>query len=301
MLTSYDRLLVEQFERRLTIVRDRTRGVEAGWHTGFYLWGEGGISKSWTVLDELDNLGANYRLTNSRLTAKGLFELIEEYPDLVHVLEDMEELLRSPNASGVLRSALWTSNPDASQQHQERLITWRVGGYKHEVIFTGSIIITANLPLDDIPVLRAIKTRITHLHLQPTNAEIRAKMREISTHGLRHGRGKLTPEECMEVCEYVILKCDEAGKNYDLRMLIGGFLDRLQSDFGDSTHDWKVLVESRLKERVIRPVSCAERLREESAVAHEINTKPTTTDEKVALWRERTKKSPASFYRRLKG
>ena len=35
----------------------------------------------------------------------------------------VEELLRSPNASGVLRSALWTSNPDASQQHQERLIT----------------------------------------------------------------------------------------------------------------------------------------------------------------------------------
>ena len=55
MLTSDDRLLVEQFERRLTMSGPRT-GVEAGWHTGFYLWGEGGISKSWTVLDRLDDL-----------------------------------------------------------------------------------------------------------------------------------------------------------------------------------------------------------------------------------------------------
>ncbi len=95
-LTERERELLSTFEQRLQLVRDGTRGVAEGWQTGFYLWGEGGIGKSWTVLDELDKQGVD-----SRLTGKGLFELLEEYPDRVQVLEDVEKVCQDFNAAGV--------------------------------------------------------------------------------------------------------------------------------------------------------------------------------------------------------
>jgi hypothetical protein len=304
MLTPTDQESVAAFDGRLQIVRDRTKGVAMGWNNGFYLWGAGGISKSWTVVDELHRLEeeglASYRITNSRMTAKGLFELLEEFPFHVHVLEDMESLCVSPNAAGVLRSALWSTNPDCRQQHEERLITWRVGSYIHEFIFTGGIILIMNEPLDDLPALRAVKTRIPHLHLQPTNAELRAKMREVSLRGYRHGSGVLTPEECMEVCEYVIRKCDAAGRNYDLRMLIGGFRDRLQFQAGDSVYHWEEMVDSTMKELVILP-SRALRISEEIAIAVAIDAMKVPQAEKIRLWSVRTGESKATYYRRLKG
>jgi hypothetical protein len=51
------------------LIRDRVRGVVKHLSTGFYLWGEGGTSKSYTVLDELRVCEADYILHNSRLTA----------------------------------------------------------------------------------------------------------------------------------------------------------------------------------------------------------------------------------------
>jgi hypothetical protein len=52
-------------------------------------------------------VGANYRLFNSRVTAKGLFKALEKAPDAVHVPEDMGRLTKDRDARGVLRSALW--------------------------------------------------------------------------------------------------------------------------------------------------------------------------------------------------
>lgn len=306
MLSERDEQLIREFDERLQIVRDRTRGVAEGWHTGFYLWGEGGISKSYTVIQELDRLEVPYKVTNSRLTGKGLFELLAEAPDMVHVLEDMESLCRSPNASGVLRSALWhqRSENKTSQQHPERLVTWRTAKEKSEIIFTGGIVLTMNASLDDLPELRAVKTRIAHLHLQPTNDEIAAKMREISLRGYRHGTGKLTPDECLEVCEYLIDILTQAGKSYDFRMLVNGFHDRLQYEADHSQTHWHDMLESRLKERVTRPtetVSREAKIGNERAIALEIEAMKIPNTEKLRLWKERTGKSQAAYYRRLKG
>jgi hypothetical protein len=40
---------LESLDKKLAVVRTRTRSVADGFTTGFYLWGEGGISKSYTV------------------------------------------------------------------------------------------------------------------------------------------------------------------------------------------------------------------------------------------------------------
>lgn len=301
-LSAQDQEHLKAFEARLQVVRDRTRGVAEGWATGFYLWGEGGQGKSYTILEELDRLKVNYKLTNSRLTGRGLFDLLEEYPDMVHVLEDMERMCLDPNAAGVLRSACWSAKAQKDTQHPARVVTWRAFQTKLQIVFTGGIIFAQNCALDDLPELRALKTRIAHLHLQPTNEEIIAKMRAIAMQGYQHGRHRLTREDCLEVCEHVIAKCKENERNLDMRMLIHGFQDCLQYEAGHSETSWEDMVDSRLKEQVTMPEhaeSRGERLAREQAVAAEISRMKVSRHERERLWREKTGRSNRAYYRRM--
>src|SRR5436190_19411899 len=106
-LSAKDLAHLEELDRHLQLVRDRVAGVAEGYATGFFLHGEGGVGKSHTVIGELERLKANYKVVNSRMTGRGLYNALERFPDAVHVLEDMEALVRDRGAQGVLRSALW--------------------------------------------------------------------------------------------------------------------------------------------------------------------------------------------------
>jgi hypothetical protein len=183
--------LLECLDYKLQQIRDRTRGVAEGFSNGLYLWGEGGTSKSYTVEKTLQALGKPYKLSNSRITGKGLFELLRDHPDAVHVLEDVETLFADKNSFGVLRSALW--GQAGEDGYQERLVVWQTARGREEVIFTGGIILIANCSLDNLPQLRALKTRITPLHFVATNEEVAAHMRRIAAEGHRHGPYRLTP------------------------------------------------------------------------------------------------------------
>src|SRR5262249_15040961 len=86
-----------EYEKKTQLVRDRVVGVARGRSTGLYLWGPGGTGKSYAVTGTLKELGANYRLHNSRMDGRGLFTAIERSPDAVHVLEDCEQMMRNRN------------------------------------------------------------------------------------------------------------------------------------------------------------------------------------------------------------
>src|SRR3954452_18184811 len=133
-------------EPKLQLVRDYVFQVVEGLATGLYLHGEGGIGKSFTVLTELERLKADYKLYNSRMTGRGLFNALEQFPDSVHVLEDMEPLTRDRGAQGVLRSALWGQRKDGGRGPMERTVTWSTAFTEHSFVFTGGIIMLANKP-----------------------------------------------------------------------------------------------------------------------------------------------------------
>jgi hypothetical protein len=282
---------------KLQLIRDRTQGVAEGYGNGLYLWGEGGTSKSYTVVETLKQLGKPYRVSNSRLTPKGLFLLLRDNPDMVHVLEDMETLLAERHAAGVLRSALW------GQQHhgrQERLVVWQTATERAEVSFTGGIILIANRPLDDLPELRALATRIPSVHYQPTNEEIAALMRKVAAQGYPHGKNRLTPEDCLEVAEAIIERTARLEKRLDMRLLVNTFLDRLQWANGASETHWHDLLESRMKERALPGQlreSRSERKHREQTLARRLAALP--RQERLSVWKAETGKSQAALYRRL--
>src|SRR5205085_11641886 len=109
---------LESLERKFQVVRDCTTAVAKGFKTGLFLYGAGGVGKSFTVLNHLKQLDAPHVLHNSRMTAKGLFLALKHAPDVIHVLEDMERLTKDADAQGVLRSALW------AQPGHDRVVTW---------------------------------------------------------------------------------------------------------------------------------------------------------------------------------
>jgi hypothetical protein len=111
-----DQRHLESYEAKLQLVRDYTRGVALGYSAGFYLHGAGGISKSFTVLGELERLGTNFKLFNSRMSGRGLFDTLHQYADAVHVLEDMERIVNDKDAQGVLRSATWSQRTKEGKQ-----------------------------------------------------------------------------------------------------------------------------------------------------------------------------------------
>lgn len=287
--------LLESIENKLQQVRDRVQGVAEGYINGFFLWGEGGTSKSYTVEEALQTLGRQYKLTNSRLTGKGLFELLRDYPDVVHVLEDVETLFSDKNSFGVLRSALW--GQAGEDGIQERPVVWQVSGRRDEFIFTGGIVLIANCRLDDIPQLRALKTRIVTMHYQPTNEEVAVLMTQIAKRGHRHGPFSLSSEECLEVAQAIIARSKRLQRNLDLRLLVNTCKDRLQWANGASQTHWLDLLDSRMKERAVPLGSRAGQKAQEVEIASRIAGMP--FQERLDTWIRETGKSQAALYRRL--
>ena len=290
--------LLASLEAKQRLIRDRTRGVAEGYSNGFYLWGPGGVAKSYTVETTLREVGRPYRLTNSRVTGKGLFTLLRDLPDVVHVLEDVETLFADKTAPGVLRSALWGLPGQGGKQ--ERVVTWQTATERQDFIFTGGVVLVANAALADVPELRAVKTRIPCLAFQPSNEEIAAKMRDIARRGHAHGRRRLTPRECLEVAEEIIARSQRLERPLDLRLLVNTFQDRIQHEAGAAETDWRDLLDSRMKERVVakpgRPETRAEQQERELALVRRLAGRPRA--ERVAVWVRMTGKSQAAMYRR---
>jgi hypothetical protein len=109
-LSCEDQVHLQELEPKLNLIRDRVRGVAASIHTGLYLWGDGGTSKSYTILDELQKLKADYVMHNSRMTGRGLVETLRRFSASIHVIEDCESIFDDKRAWGVLRSALWSQS-----------------------------------------------------------------------------------------------------------------------------------------------------------------------------------------------
>jgi len=303
-LTPADQKHVAALEQKLQVVRDFTGSVASGRTYGFFLWGKGGVGKSHTVIEELERLKVPYKLFNSRMTGRGLFNALEEFPDAVHLLEDMEPLFRDSGACGVLRSALWGVRPRGDGP-TERLVTWTTYKMEHSFVFTGGIVMTANRPFPERPELEAVKTRIEYMHLAVSDQELIAKMRAIAAGGYRRGRDIMDPDECAGVCEFIVAQCRGLNRAMDLRLMLNGFQDYLQWRDCQAGCHWRDLVATRVKERPIgleEVKTYTERDAQkaaELAVARELETTKLSRAERTRLWQERTGKSEPALYRRL--
>jgi hypothetical protein len=209
----------------------------------------------------------------------------------------MERLVKDKDGQGIIRSACWAQRGEDGRQ--KRTITWATAKGVEQIVFQGGIIMLSNRPLDDLPELRAIKTRISHLHLEVTDAEIAAQMRRLAKAGYQHDGKEMTGDEAETVCDFVILESQSKLCHLDMRLLDNAFRDYLQWREGHSTCHWQTLVATRLDGRkddlAIAP---RDRQQDEDLRFLELTLAqcPTTLAAQVEWCRQRGK-SRSSFFR----
>jgi hypothetical protein len=299
VLSAADLDALADLEKRLAVVRDRVTAVCTGHQTGFYLCGAGGLGKSYTVLKQLDDQGADYRTYNSRITARGLFDALCRDPQAIHLIEDVERITSDRDAQSLLRAALW------AQPGRERVVTWTTAtGGRQVVTFQGGLILLANRPLADLPELRALATRITVYRLEATDVQLAALMRKIAADGFDRDRRRVEADKALEVAEFLIAESKKVGCPLDLRLFDNSCLDYLQWEAAQSGCHWQDLVASRVRECATHfrhEVSMAtreQRLDLDRGIVRDICLETADAEERVKLWKVRTGKGQATFYRR---
>ena len=159
----------------------------------------------------------------------------------------------------------------------------------------------SNRPLYDMPELKAIRTRISHLHLKSPMPRSRPKCGRLARNGYTHDSNTMTADEAETVCEFVILESQNKLCHLDMRLMDNAFRDYLQWREGHSACHWQTLVGTRLDGRrdelaAVGPPRIVNRTKICGALKpSSLNSRP--------LWRhklngvESASKSRASFFR----
>ena len=202
--------LVHGFEQKLQRIRDRVWSVAHNYHTGCYLVGRPGTSKTFTVMEELKRLECPSICKNARMSPWGLFCTIDEHREHVIVLDDITSLFKSDQAMEILLAAL-DGTPG-----QPRTVTYKTKDKDFSVPFLGSVIAISNVPMRCDPLARALGSRIVVLEHEPTDDEVAAFMRHLAAKGFMD----LNALECLEVAEFIIGETRQYDLRLDLRHLI---------------------------------------------------------------------------------
>lgn len=219
--------------------------------------------------------------------------------------EDIENLFTDSTALNMMRSALWGQEDENGMQ--ERIVTYGVKstlkpGEERQVQFMGQMIFTGNKPLEAIPELEAVSTRIEVEHPEVSRDEMLAVMKQICLGGKKTDKGFVSPEECLEVFHYYSTHL-EPDTRLDLRVLNRAFKLRLGSNQMKLKTPWQNLVDRAIKQSTEsqQPLTRQQRIAKERDIALDLKKRELTGEALQAEWEERTgHKTTDSYYRRLK-
>jgi hypothetical protein len=158
------------------------RMVSSGIKRGVMIVGKGGLSKTYTTLAILNELGVEYGYVDSYTTPAGLYAWIFEHRDMVLVFDDVVGLLSDKRALAYLKSATDTNYDRPRVVHN--LTTKPVKDVfgvdvPNHFVFTGSVIILSNeLNKKNVHIM-ALLTRFELIELDLSYEQKLAIMREI--------------------------------------------------------------------------------------------------------------------------
>lgn len=297
---TYASSALASLHRQQSLIKDRIRAVVHSEANGVYLHGRPGSSKTYLVRTTLDSLGRSYAYSNGHLTPVGLFDLIEENPHSVIVLDDVSAIFEQPKALQILLAALGTPHDGA----RYRPLRYKTAKTDRTVFFGGGIIAISNLELGghSNQVLHALQDRVQAIAYEPTDEEIEAAIYEIAGTGPRN----VQATDAERVADFLLQECRELGVRPSVRL----FVDKAIPDFrlwrsGNSESDWKDLVRSSVQQMVIPQLHALRDMTRKDQIASERNIALSITadfgdrESRLRAWHDRTGKGKSAFYRRL--
>lgn len=151
--------------------------------------GEGGLGKTYTVLEALESAGLrnitefevgevvatgkSFRVVKGYSTAKGLYRTLYENSSSILVFDDCDSILRDPEALNILKGAL--------DSFDKRYISWNTSRDSEDLprsfCFNGGIIFISNMPMHKID--QAVRSRSMCVDLSMTTEQKLERMEVI--------------------------------------------------------------------------------------------------------------------------
>ena len=296
---------LDRFEKRLQVIKAFTRSVILGDHTGLYLSGPPGISKSWSVEEvfavELSLVkDTDYYWHRGRLSMGGLLDLLSDYqgtedaPKTI-VLDDGHEVLHDRRCEPILLGALGRQRAAG----RGRRIRYRTLKQNWDFTFWGGIIIISNQEFAaGDRVMDAIGTRCLIAELAPTDAEVEAKAFDIIR---KKGDLLISVAEAEEVAAYCFARCRERGVRPTLRLIFDAAIPACGNGHGLHWQDWvDTIIQRTIQEPRHKLPSRDDETAEKKRVALEIVQTYSSRSDRLMAWIGQTGLKERAFYNFLR-
>lgn len=294
-LSSDDLALLNEVNRQRATLLTQILAVVARETNAFFLWGPGGHGKGWIVRNSLEPFMEIVRWTTTDVSAKGLFNLLRDFPSHIHVFEDMEKMYKQADCQSILRAAC------GGQSIDERWIHWEKDGshYEDPFQFCGGIIIMSNEdPRGGSLKMGAVASRFAPQKWELHEAELSAVIRDIAINTpCRYG---YSPSERLEVAEFVIAEMKQRANKVrvDVRTYCEHALPHYHLWRTQGLSHWHDVVRAKIKGGPRRDASEIERERFMWA-ATEAHHEGKDTEDRIKRWKDKTGLGKSQFYEYL--
>jgi hypothetical protein len=278
-------------EVRQQLLAHHVRLVARKMSPSLFIFGSiGGIGKSRTVLNTLDDEGIQPVTCNSHITPLALYSLMYQYrDDSVIFFDDVDSMYSSMPHLGLLRSALWGF---------PRIVTYgssQLSDLPPRFEFTSRCIFCANVIPRKNDAFKAVLSRCDIFELSATNEEVIDLMRSVSARGF----DGLSSDDCAMVIDYIAEHSDD--RQLSMRLL-GTSLRKLKYARSEGLLDWRPLVKSQLL-TLGRKVEATKRLdnrhKDLRIVQQALEMFPASSTDQQTHFCKVTGKSRASWFRSL--
>jgi len=282
---------ITALEERQQLLAHHVRLVARKHNHALFVYGaQGGLGKSRTILQTLDEEGIEPILINSHITPLALYTTLFRFRgEETLFFDDCDSMYSSMPHLGLLRSCLWGS-PRTVCYGSSQL----PDGLPSSFETTARFIFAANVMPRRNDAFKAVLSRCDLFELSATNAEVIDLMRSVSKKGFH----QLIPEDCAMVIDYIAENADD--RQLSMRLL-GPSLRKLHYARGEGI-DWRPMIKSQLR-TLGRKNESTKRLDSKTKdlriLQIAIQKHPDSVQEQEKAWRQATGKSRASFYRCL--
>lgn len=282
-----------EYRRLVALLADRIRSVCDGYQTGCYVTGRAGIGKTHTVTSTLASSRVPHLVLNARITPAALFDAIEEYAQSVIVIDDVPILLANPQGAQLLMAATGGTPGSA------RVVTYSTKNNRRRTAFSGGIVAISNAPLAHDAAGQALASRLVLHHFNPSDEAIAAFLTQEAKLGVQG----IPPAECITILDHVRVVCRDADFRLDLRSFYKSIADYRFWKAGNCATDWRILVEASMRQWTSAAPAAGAKTRAESrandeAIVRELHARQLPKAELARVWKERTRKSLDTYYRR---
>ncbi|MGO9108909.1 MAG: hypothetical protein ACLP9L_06715 [Thermoguttaceae bacterium] len=276
-------------EERQRLLAHHVRLVARGMANGLCVYGSrGGLGKTRVVLATLKEEGVEPVILTGHCTPLAMYLALYEHPESVVFLDDCDAMFRNLPALGIMRSALW----EGEKGH--RLVNYNSSQLKvpSSFHFTGRIIFAVNTLPRQNHAFSAVLSRVDQFELSASNEEVLVMLRRLAARGFE---GKLMPDECMEVVDFIAEF--SATRELSLRLFEPSLRKVLYAR--EAAVDWRQLVASQLHEigYTAAPRTSDARDYDLECLKQVLEDYPGSVAEQEAAWLALTHRSRATFFR----